>query len=165
MARQLFLSLSVEAGKEAGSVSRSTQLIREWLARRNIPAPELVLENGSGLSRIERVSAATLSQLLESAWRSSVMPEFISSFAVYGVDGTLRRRNKADSLAGQAHIKGGTLNDVRAIAGYVLDTNGRRWIVTMIVNHPNALLTQSAQDALLGWVYAGADTKITPKLQ
>jgi len=153
MARQLFLTLSAELNKQPGSQSDSTQIIRDWLAKKNIPATELILENGSGLSRSERISAATLAQMLEAAWRSSVMPEFMSSLSLTGVDGTMRRRNKTDSIAGQAHIKTGSLNDARAMAGYVLDATGRRWIVVMMINHPNAPLTQAAQDALLNAVY------------
>jgi len=77
----------------------------------------------------------------------------MSSLSLTGVDGTMRRRNKTDSIAGQAHIKTGSLNDARAMAGYVLDATGRRWIVVMMINHPNAPLTQAAQDALLNAVY------------
>ncbi len=158
MARQLFLTLSADAWvgsiKEPGNASRSAQIIKEWLAKKNITAPELVLENGSGLSRNERISAATLAQMLDAAWRSSVMPEFMSSMSLLGLDGTLRRRNRGESIAGQAHVKTGTLNDARAIAGYLLDQSGRRWIVIMMVNHSNAVQTQAAQDALIAWVFS-----------
>jgi D-alanyl-D-alanine carboxypeptidase/D-alanyl-D-alanine-endopeptidase (penicillin-binding protein 4) len=154
MARQLFLTLSAELNQPPGSQAASGQIIRDWLAKKGIPAGELILENGSGLSRDERISAATLAQLLESAWKSSVMPEFMSSLSLVGVDGTLRRRGKNEPVAGQAHMKTGSLNDARAMAGYVLDAGGRRWIVVMLINHPYAALAQSAQDALLTAVYA-----------
>ena len=163
MARQLFLTLSAEKMLPPANAARSATIIKEWLNKKGIAAPELVLENGSGLSRLERTSAATLSAMLDAAFKSSVMPEFISSMPLLGVDGTLRNRmrsgggsgnGRSDPVAGQAHIKGGTLNDARAMAGYVLDANNHRWIVVMIVNHPNALMTQAAQDALLSWVYA-----------
>ena len=156
MARQLFLTLSAELNKEPGSQIASAQIIREWLAKKNIPAPELILDNGAGLSRSERISATTLAQLLEAAWKSSVMPEFMSSLALDGVDGTLRRRARNEPVAGQAHIKTGTLNDVRAMAGFVLDASGRRWIVVMMINHPNAPLAQAAQDALLSAIHGAA---------
>jgi serine-type D-Ala-D-Ala carboxypeptidase/endopeptidase (penicillin-binding protein 4) len=138
-------------------VARSTEIIREWLAKKGINAPELVFENGAGLSRAERSSAATLAGLLTSAWGSSVMPEFIASMPLLGVDGTLRKRARSDAVAGQAHVKTGTLNDAAAIAGYVQDMNGRRWLVVMMINHANAPQTQAAQDALLAWVHAGAN--------
>ena len=129
--------------------------------KKNIPAPELILDNGSGRSRDERVSAATLAQLLEAAWKSSVMPEFISSLSLIGVNGALRQRGKrakTDSITGQAPIKTGSLNDARAMAGYVLDATGRRWIVVMLIHHPNAESTQAGQDALLAAVHAGTLT-------
>ncbi|MBL8513577.1 MAG: D-alanyl-D-alanine carboxypeptidase/D-alanyl-D-alanine-endopeptidase [Betaproteobacteria bacterium] len=154
MARQLYLNLSAD-GVAPASVARSTERVREWLTRKGIAAPELIVENGSGLSRTERISANTLAALLGAAWKSSVMPEFISSMPVLGADGTFRRRLKSDPVAGQAHVKGGTLNDVRAIAGYVLDIQGRRWIVAFMIQHPNAGLAQNAQDALLKWVAQG----------
>ena len=82
------------------------------------------------------------------------MPELMSSLSLVGVDGTMRRRAKSESVAGQAHIKTGTLNDSKAIAGYVLDANGRRWIVVMLINSPNAVFAQAALDAMLNAVYA-----------
>lgn len=160
MARQVFLTLSAEALKQPGEIARSAKIVREWLAAKNIAAPELVLENGSGLSRVERISAQTLGSLLQAAWKSSVMPEFVSSLPLIGVDGTMRKRAKGESVAGNAHIKGGTLNDARAIAGYVLDRDGKNWIVVMLVNHPNAGATQAAQDALLQWVYARPEAPV-----
>ena len=111
------------------------------------------MENGSGLSRIERISAASLASLLQAAWRSPVMPEFISSLPVAAVDGTMRKRLRGEGVAGQAHIKTGLLSDARALAGYVLDRGGRRQVVVMLVNHPNAGEAQAAMDALLRWVY------------
>ena len=57
---------------------------------------------------------------------------------------------------GRAHIKTGTLEGVKTIAGYVLDRNGRQQIVVFLVNHANAGAAQAAQDALLTWVYESA---------
>ena len=70
-----------------------------------------------------------------------------------GNDGTMRSRVKDRSVAGHAHIKTGMLNDVRAIAGYVLAASGRRYVVVCFVNHPNAGKAVEMQDLLLEWVY------------
>lgn len=159
MARQLFLTLGAESAGPPARTETSARAIRQWLAAKGIPATELVMENGSGLSRNERISASTLVAMLQAAWRSPVMPEFIASMPLAAVDGTMRRRLKNDPVAGQAHVKTGLLSDVRAIAGYVLDRSGRRHAVVMVVNHANAHQTQQAQDALLAWVHqrAGRD--------
>ena len=154
MARQLFLTLSAETLKLPGSAERSARAIKTWLADKKVGGDELVMENGSGLSRIERISAGTLGRMLVAAFRSPVMPEFMSSMPLVAYDGTMRRRLKTRDIAGQAHIKTGSLNDVRAIGGYVLAASGRRYAVVFMVNHGNAGAAQGAQDALLQWVHA-----------
>src|SRR5437868_5513229 len=153
MARQLFLTLGAEVGVPPARAEEAARVIREWLAAKKIAVPELVLENGSGLSRLERISAEHLGALLLAAWRSAVMPEFVSSLPVVAADGTMKKRLKGERVAGNAHIKTGLLSDARAIAGYVHDRQGRRHAVVMIVNHPNAPQTDAAMDALLQWVY------------
>ena len=155
MARQLFLTLGMEAGKRPAAAEDADAAIRAWLDARGIALPELVLENGSGLSRRERISAEGLGRLLQAAWKSAVMPELLASLPVAATDGTMRRRLKQNGVAGQAHIKTGSLEGVRSIAGWVLDKSGRRWIVVFFVNHANAAAAQPAQDALLEWVHAG----------
>ena len=155
MARQLFLSLGLSGSSGSGATAANANLnIRQWLQQRQLPMPELVLENGSGLSRIERISAQHLGQLLLAAYQSSVMPELVASLPVAAVDGTLRKRLKNAGVAGQAHIKTGTLAGVRSIAGYVLDARGNRKVVVFIINHTQAGQAQAAQDALLNWVYS-----------
>jgi serine-type D-Ala-D-Ala carboxypeptidase/endopeptidase (penicillin-binding protein 4) len=155
MARHLFLALSAERNGGGGDAASSARLVEEWLRARGVAAPELVLENGSGLSRNERASAATIAAVLRSAWASPLMPELAASLPVFAVDGTLKSRPPA-AASGQAHLKGGTLTGVQSMAGYVLDAKGRRWIVVMILNHPNANAAQPALDALVEWVYEGA---------
>jgi D-alanyl-D-alanine carboxypeptidase/D-alanyl-D-alanine-endopeptidase (penicillin-binding protein 4) len=155
MARQLFLTLGMESGKRPAGAEDADAAIRAWLDSRSIAVPELVLENGSGLSRRERISAEGLGRVLQAAWKSAVMPELIASLPVTATDGTMKRRLKQNGVAGQAHIKTGSLEGVRSIAGYVLDKSGRRWIVVFFVNHANAAGAQAAQDALLEWVHAG----------
>lgn len=156
MARQLFLTLGAAGMAPPGTAEKARVVIKQTLAQRGLTIPELVIENGSGLSRLERISARSLGALLMQAFRSPVMPEFMSSLPVVASDGTMRKRMPNGEVAGQAHIKGGTLVDVRAIAGYVLDARGRRLVVVFIVNHPSAAASLPAQDALLTWIHRGA---------
>jgi serine-type D-Ala-D-Ala carboxypeptidase/endopeptidase (penicillin-binding protein 4) len=156
MARQLYLTLAAETGGPPARPENALLAIRQMLLAKGINAPELVIENGSGLSRVERASAATLAAVLHAAWNSPVMPEFVSSLPVVATDGTMRKRLLAEGIAGRAHIKTGLLHDARSIAGYVLDRHGRRHVVVMLINHPRASSEgQPALDAMLGWVYEG----------
>jgi serine-type D-Ala-D-Ala carboxypeptidase/endopeptidase (penicillin-binding protein 4) len=153
MARQIFLTLSAETLKLPGRYDRSAGVVKSWLEARKLAMPELVIENGSGLSRADRISAEGMGRMLVAAYHSAVMPEFIATMPLVAYDGTMRRRMKLESVAGQAHVKGGSLNDVRTVAGYVLDRNGNRHAVVLFVNHPGANGSQGAQDALLKWVH------------
>jgi len=135
MARQVFLTLGAPDSSEAASPERSVQALTAWLARAGLPMPELVLENGCGLSRRETISADSMARLLRHAYAGARMPEFMASLPVAGMDGTMKNRNAA---TGSAYVKTGLLEGVRAVAGYVLANSGHRYVVVMIVNHPNA---------------------------
>lgn len=149
MARQLYLTLG------AGETARAEKSIHDWLADKGLDFPELVLDNGAGLSRSARISAGNLARLLAALWKSPVMPELVASLPIVGSDGTTKRRYNGTAFAGQAHLKTGTLEGVRGLAGYLLDRQGRWHIVVFIVNHPNAAQAQPAFDALLEWLWRG----------
>ena len=149
MARQLFLTLGAT---EQASIARSVQTVQDWLQQQRLDFPELVLENGAGLSRTERISAQHLAQLLQRAAAHPLNAELRASLPILGVDGSIKKRLKESPSAGHAHLKTGTLEGVKTIAGYVRSRNGREWVVVFFINHPNAKLGQAAQDALVQWV-------------
>jgi D-alanyl-D-alanine carboxypeptidase/D-alanyl-D-alanine-endopeptidase (penicillin-binding protein 4) len=158
MARQLLLQASLQAseGPERGpaTLEGARTAIAGWLERRGLRSPELVIDNGSGLSRLERIAPAALGRLLIDAARADHGSTFVTSLPVVGVDGTMRHRLRGDPVAGRAWIKTGSLQDVRSIAGYVESASGRRYAVVMLVNGPRAGASGPAQDALLRWVHA-----------
>jgi len=149
MARQVFLTLAAERPATPDGARRR---VKAWLAEKGLNLPELVLDNGSGLSRSERISADGLSQLLLAAWKSPVMPELMSSLPLAGYDGTLKNRLGNGTAGGRAHLKTGYLDGVRAIAGYVLDNHDKRWVVVFLINDPKFRLGKPAMDELLNWV-------------
>ncbi len=154
MARQLLLTLgaaSVQSGATPREGAVATQAV---LRMRGLDFPELVIDNGSGLSRNGQVSANSLALLLTSAWRSPAMPEFMSSLAIAGTDGTVRRRLRSGPAAGSAHLKTGSLRDVRAVAGYVLGASGKRYLVVSMVNDEEAGRASPFHDALIAWLAA-----------
>ena len=151
MAQQLFLSLGAQFRTDAdGDDAKAAQrVVRQWLAKKGITAPHLVMENGSGLSRAERVSAREMAQMLQAAWKSPYAAEFISSMPIAGKDGTMRKRLKTTAMNGQAHIKTGTLNTVRAISAFSRDSNGDTWAVVAILNDPRPWGASSILDQVL----------------
>ncbi|MBE7927735.1 D-alanyl-D-alanine carboxypeptidase/D-alanyl-D-alanine endopeptidase [Pseudomonas saudiphocaensis] len=155
MAKQLFLSLGAEFRNEADpdDAMAAQRVIRQWLAKKGLISPHLVIENGSGLSRDERISAREMASLLQAAWKSPFAAEFISSMPVAALDGTMRKRLHNTGVAGKAHIKTGTLNNVRAIAGYSRDSDGNTWAVVAILNHPRPWGASSVLDQVLVSLY------------
>ncbi|WP_095082692.1 D-alanyl-D-alanine carboxypeptidase/D-alanyl-D-alanine-endopeptidase [Pseudomonas sp. Irchel s3h17] len=151
MAQQLFLSLGAKYRTDAdGDDAKAAQrVVRQWLAKKGITASHLVMENGSGLSRAERVSAREMASMLQAAWRSPYSAEFVSSMPISGMDGTMRKRLKTTAMRGEAHVKTGTLNTVRAIAGFSRDNNGNTWAVVAILNDKAPFGASSVLDQVL----------------
>jgi serine-type D-Ala-D-Ala carboxypeptidase/endopeptidase (penicillin-binding protein 4) len=152
-ARQLYLTLGTKSGDELATLNKSNDAIRQWLKSKELNSLAFKIENGSGLSRDERISARHLGKLLLKAFQSSVMPEFVSSLPILAVDGTMKKRLVGTDATGRAHIKTGSLNEVKAMAGYMLDKSGRRMAIVFFVNHINSRKAQLAMDELLHWTY------------
>lgn len=155
IAQQLLATLAMHEPDTPDMLAAGARIAAETLTAAGIPAHGLLIDNGSGLSRIASVRADTLGALLLTAWQRPWMPEFVSALSLAGIDGTARKRLNGSPAHGRAHIKTGTLNGVRAMAGYVLDRNGRRHAVVMMVNDAKAPQSEAAQDALIEWVWGG----------
>ena len=152
MAQQLFYTLALQGHKSSAgpvTVEQARETLTRWLIERTPDIEgEVVVDNGSGLSRKNRITAQRLAALLVSAFDSPVMSELMSSLPISGLDGTLRRSRAS---AGRAHLKTGSLRDVAAVAGYVLSNSGRRFVVVAIINHPAANAARPALDAVVQW--------------
>jgi D-alanyl-D-alanine carboxypeptidase/D-alanyl-D-alanine-endopeptidase (penicillin-binding protein 4) len=165
LARTVFLSLgSLEADPALGShplpggadttYARADQAVRNWLRAHSIDDSGLVIENGSGLSRTERISPLQMGGLLKAGLRSNWAPEFQASMPIVAVDGTMRKRLKDSPAAGHARLKTGTLKDVIAVAGYVPDADGRPCVVVAMINSEliGGGRGRKVLDALVDWV-------------
>lgn len=155
MARQLLLTIGLEAGFTPADEVGAVLALKQVLRLRGLNFPELVLENGSGLSRIERISAEHLAQLLVTAWQRPVMPVFIASMPILGLDGTTKKRLADGASKGMAYLKTGSLEGVSSIAGYVQDTAGKRYVLVVMANHVDAAMVRQVQDILLKQLIEG----------
>lgn len=155
MAQQLFLTLAREANpRQPATPDSARETLMRWLVERTgSGGDEVLLDNGSGLSRSTRLSAARLAKVLLQAYEGPAMSELMSSLPVSGLDGTMRRSRAAP---GRAHLKTGSLRDVAGVAGYVLSNSGRRYVLVAIVNHPQANAARPALDALVQWTLRDA---------
>jgi D-alanyl-D-alanine carboxypeptidase/D-alanyl-D-alanine-endopeptidase (penicillin-binding protein 4) len=177
LARILFLSLgSLQPDPATGSAAlpangeptaaRAEAAVREWMRAQRIDDTGFVIENGSGLSRIERISPQQMAYLLQAGLRSPWAPEFQASMPIAAMDGTLRRRLQGSLAAGRARLKTGTLRNVTALAGYVPDANGSLCVFVAMVNSEQAGngRGRAVLDTLVDWVArSGAPADILPQ--
>ena len=134
------------------SVELSEIALRNWIANKGFDFPELVVENGAGLSRKERISPHNIAILLQDMQLSPFSAEIEASLPIVGVDGTMRKRHDNCAVTAHAHLKTGSLEGVKSIAGYLQSRSGKQWLLVFIINHPNASRGQQAQDELIEWL-------------
>ena len=159
MARQLLLTLALEKMGKPATTANGELVIQSWLKQQNLDFPGLVIENGSGLSRTEAISAEQMNQLLVAARNLPVSEIFYNSLPLAGTDGTMRNRLMIQlrkflhlKKKPEVRIKTGSLADVRSISGYVLSKSGKLYAVSSFINHPNAWRGLEAHDQLLAWI-------------
>jgi D-alanyl-D-alanine carboxypeptidase/D-alanyl-D-alanine-endopeptidase (penicillin-binding protein 4) len=155
MARTLLLTLGAEAFGPPATAERGRNAMRAWLTKRGINGNGFVLENGSGLSRTERVTARGLGEMLDVAWHSPFMPEFAASLPLSATDGTLRNRFNSPGMHGRIRLKTGRIDDVSALAGFVNAASGRTYVLVIMINHPGAHTGsgEAIQAELIRWVF------------
>ncbi len=152
LTRLLFLELGVPAmasDPQATTRELADRAVRQWMAQHGIADQGLVLDNGSGLSRSERITPWQLASMLRVAHAGRLAAELAMSLPVAAVDGGLRHRLTASPAAGWARLKSGTLRNVVSLAGYVQGPDDRPWAVAMMVNHERAGLARPVLDALV----------------
>ena len=155
MARQLLFTLSAEVLGPPGTEEGGRKVVANWLRDHGLEFSELAFDNGAGLSREARITAADFAAMLAFAWRQPYMPEYLSSLSLAGLDGTLRYRMRNGPLEGSAHLKTGSLDHVAGIAGYLQARSGRRFSVVVLQNHTDIHrgYGDETQETLLRWLY------------
>lgn len=153
MTRQLMLTLGTYTHGVPGSLESGRRALLDTLEAFGIPTEGMVVDNGSGLSRHTRVSATQLMILLRNLYHSAQAETFIQSLAVAGMNGTMEKRFRGEALAGRVYGKTGTVNNVRAFAGYVQAESGRVYALVIMGNGKSAVASRYMQDDLIRWIY------------
>lgn len=121
VAEAIFRTVGGERFGVPGTLAKGTRAVDDLLAPLHFSRGSYVIENGSGLTHRNRLQPAGLTRLLRHLYLDlSVAPEFMTSLAVGGIDGTIRGRFYGDSV-GLVRAKTGTLSGVSALSGYVGD--------------------------------------------
>jgi serine-type D-Ala-D-Ala carboxypeptidase/endopeptidase (penicillin-binding protein 4) len=153
MARHVFLAIGEDRFGAPATPEKSARAIADWSRERGLPLADMVIDNGCGLSRNERISALEMATMLRAAYRSRWAPEFVASLPLAGIDGTLRSRMQK-TTAGSVRLKTGHLDGVTAVAGYVTSTSGKTYVLVSFIN--DARIDTGAGEpvhaALVDWI-------------
>ncbi|HJW32824.1 MAG TPA: D-alanyl-D-alanine carboxypeptidase [Holophagaceae bacterium] len=118
-----------------GSWPRGVARIHDFYAKVFGLGPgQVLLTDGSGLSKENRLSAQTLGIVLRGAWFDfEVGPEFVSSLKIVGGE-PFKLRHKDENLARRVRVKSGYLDLVRSLCGYIQMPDGRWRVFAILLN-------------------------------
>lgn len=153
MARHLLLTLGKERYGDPATLEKGVSAITDWSRERGFDLSGVDIDNGSGLSRSTRISVLQMAKILSAAYHSPFAPEYLASFPLAGMDGTLRSRMK-NSPAGAIRLKTGHLDGVSGVAGYVTAKTGKTFVLVSLVNNVRADFgaAEPVHAALAAWI-------------
>ena len=119
---------------DRGTSAAGATVVMQTLGEAGVPLTGVRIVDGSGLSRLDRLTANAIAALLRAAWNDpAVRPTFVAALPVAGVSGTLEDRLRAPPARGRVLAKTGTTSDASALSGYV----STRFLFTVLQNgHP-----------------------------
>ena len=142
-------TLGALKGKK-GSTAEGARVVREWLKSRSIPITGFYQADGSGLSRMNLVTAQLILGILRDRAGDS---GFRAAMPIGGVDGTLKNRFKNTAAQNNVRAKTGTLTGASSLSGYVTSKAGERLVFSILMNHydreAGASTARALQDALV----------------
>jgi D-alanyl-D-alanine carboxypeptidase/D-alanyl-D-alanine-endopeptidase (penicillin-binding protein 4) len=129
------------------------QVARDRLKAMGIADDSYIIADGSGLSRYNYVTDETLVRILQNfQQRPADAAAFLATLPIAGLDGTLARRLTGTPAEAKVHAKSGTIDNVRAISGYVEDADGELLVFSIIANNfavPTSQIDAAADKALI----------------
>jgi D-alanyl-D-alanine carboxypeptidase/D-alanyl-D-alanine-endopeptidase (penicillin-binding protein 4) len=135
MAEHVLKAVGAEADGAPGSTDKGLEAIASYIKDLGNDIDDMHLVNGSGLSRDMKVRPSHITSVLIDMYHDrKVGPEFLSSLAIGGVDGTLWTRFRGEGIEGRLRGKTGSLNFVHCLAGYVDGGDGEMYAFTFLVN-------------------------------
>ena len=114
-----------------GTSAAGAAVVTQALSEAGVPLAGVRIVDGSGLSRLDRLTANAVAGILKAAWAdAAIRPSFVAALAVAGVNGTLEDRLRRPPARGRVLAKTGTTDIASALSGYV----GTRFVFTVLQN-------------------------------
>jgi len=135
-AESLLKLLGLQATGEPGTAEAGSAEVRRYLTTQGIATEQLVLADGSGVSRYNLTSAEALTQTLRAIYRDPRLYRiFHDALPIAGKDGTLKNRMKGSSAEGNLRGKTGNMTGVSALTGYAESADGEPLAYAMVMQN------------------------------
>jgi D-alanyl-D-alanine carboxypeptidase/D-alanyl-D-alanine-endopeptidase (penicillin-binding protein 4) len=117
----------------------AAEALTHWLSTKAIGPSSTILDEGTGLSRHDLTTPASLARLLSIMDASPQAGAWRDLLPVAGVDGTLVNRMRGTAAQGNVQAKTGSMSFVNTLAGYVTTKSGKRLAFAIMLNNYRAL--------------------------
>jgi len=130
---------STDSGRTRDDEEMGLEVVRNFLRQAGVTDSELNLNDGSGLSRNDMITADATVKLLTFMTKHKYFAQFRDALPIAGTDGTLRNRMRGTPAEGNVRAKTGSLSSVASLSGYVTTAGGERLVFSMMLNnYPDA---------------------------
>lgn len=131
--------VATEPGRTRDDEENGLEVVKNFLRQAGVGDSDVALNDGSGLSRNDLISANTTIQLLTFMSKHKYFAQFREALPIAGVDGTLRTRMRGTPAEGNLRAKTGSLSSVASLSGYVTTAGGEHLVFSMMLNnYPDA---------------------------
>ncbi|MED5580342.1 MAG: D-alanyl-D-alanine carboxypeptidase/D-alanyl-D-alanine-endopeptidase [Nitrospinota bacterium] len=135
ISEQILKTLGAELFGMPGTSKKGLRAITKYLLSIGIPRKSFEIYDGSGLSRMNRITPYAMVKLLANGYHDHrFSSDFLSSLPIYGIDGTLRKRRRLMKDEYRVRAKTGYLNGVSSLSGYVFSKNGEVLAFSLLIN-------------------------------
>ncbi len=135
IAEQILKTIGAEMFGLPGTTEKGLLAVQKYMLYMGVPPGSFDLADGSGLSRLNRITPKAIVALLEGVYHDfRVLPEYLASLAVVGVDGTIKKRLRGSLAARRIRAKTGLLAGIQALSGYAAAKNGETLAFSILSN-------------------------------
>lgn len=117
-----------------GSFDNGSRVVMDYLKDKGVATGGVHIIDGSGLSRLNSITASFMCRYLAAISKEPFYNEFLQSIAKAGENGTAKNLLPKLPLGITVHVKTGTMDGIKAYAGYVVAANGQTLAFTIVSN-------------------------------
>lgn len=140
-AEALAKRIGYSATGQSGSWQNGAAAIGGYLESIGVSSAEFTLDDGSGLSKKNAISANAIAKVLAHTFAGPNRQAFLDSLSIAGEDGTLNRRFRDTDLRGRVFAKSGYVQGVSSLSGYVQASDGQWYAFSILMNGVSDIAT------------------------